>query len=75
MSHFTVLVIGPKNEIELEEALYPFWELDLSEEEMLNDPRAVFQIETTSEQAQEKYNAFVKKLPTAKQIRYAFEIF
>jgi len=47
--------------------------LDLSEEEMLNDPRAVFQIETTSEQAQEKYNAFVKKLPTAKQIRYAFD--
>lgn len=41
MSHFTVLVVGP----DVDAALYPFWELDLSEEEIQKDPRAVFEIE------------------------------
>ncbi len=39
MSHFSVLIIG---EEDIEKALYPFWELDLSAEEMRNDPRAEF---------------------------------
>jgi hypothetical protein len=42
MSHFTVLVIGENPEEQLE----PFWELDLSQDEMANDPRAVFVDET-----------------------------
>jgi hypothetical protein len=40
MSHFTVLVVGP----DVEKALYPFWELDLSDEEIQKDPRAVFDV-------------------------------
>jgi hypothetical protein len=48
MSHFSVLVIipptqHPQSAIELE--LEPFWELDLSHEEMRLDRRAVWQIE------------------------------
>ena len=43
MSHFTVLVIGAKTEEEIREALYPFWELDLSRDELVEDPRAVFE--------------------------------
>jgi len=41
MSHFTVLVIGGDPDGLLE----PYWELDLSAEEMINDPRAEFKIE------------------------------
>lgn len=43
MSHFTVLVIGVKNKQEVEEALYPYWELDLSPEEMIKDSRTLFE--------------------------------
>ena len=39
MSHYTLLIIG---EEDIEEALYPFWELDLSQEEMKEDGRAEF---------------------------------
>lgn len=38
MSHFTVLVVGDDIEAQLE----PFWELDLSNEEMASDSRAEF---------------------------------
>ena len=44
MSHFTVLVIGNNWEAQLD----PFWELDLSREELLKDPRAQFR-DTTDE--------------------------
>lgn len=49
MSHFTVMVIGndPENQLE------PFWELDLSPEDMKNDPRAVFT--DTTEEYREQY--------------------
>jgi len=73
MSHFTVLVIGPGNEEQLEEALYPFWELDLSPEEMRNDPRATFTIEMTPKEAQKAYDKFIELAPTQEQIDYAFD--
>ena len=38
MSHYTVLVIGECPEEQLE----PFWELDLSREELMEEPRAEF---------------------------------
>ena len=41
MSHFSVLVVGR----DVDAQLYPFWELDLPEEEKALDPRAVFKIE------------------------------
>lgn len=43
MSHFCVLVIGDEP---VEEQLDPFWELDLSNIEMMDDERASFQDET-----------------------------
>jgi hypothetical protein len=46
MSHFTVLVIGEN----VEEQLYPFWELDLNEEDLKADPRAEFCIEITQQE-------------------------
>ena len=72
MSHFTVLVIGPENQEQLDEALYPFWELDLSEEERKNDPRATFTVEKTSEEDQKAYDNFLATAPTQEQIDYAF---
>jgi len=44
MSHFVVIVFGDNPK----EALEPYWELDLSEEELKNDPRASF-IDCTEE--------------------------
>jgi len=50
MSHFTVLVIGE----DVEKQLEPFWELDLSEDELKDDLRSVFNDITEDEL--EKYN-------------------
>ena len=57
MSHFTVLIIGENVEDQLE----PFWELDLSQKEAEEDPRAVFN--DITEEELEKYNTkSVKKV-------------
>lgn len=42
MSHFSVLVIGPDPEAQLD----PFWELDLPAEELREDYRAAFSVHT-----------------------------
>lgn len=42
MSHFSVLVIGPDPEAQLD----PYWELDLPAEELREDYRAVFSVHT-----------------------------
>ena len=35
MSHFTLLVVGKEyGQLEVDKLLYPYWELDLSEEEL-----------------------------------------
>jgi hypothetical protein len=39
--HYTVLVIGE----DIDKILYPYWELDLSREDMKKDPRAKFKVE------------------------------
>lgn len=43
MSHFTVLIIGNN----VEKQLYPYWELDLTKEDMAKDSRAKFKVEIT----------------------------
>jgi len=50
MSHYSVLVIGENVEKQLE----PFWELDLSREEMKVDFRAVFNKEFKKEDLEKK---------------------
>lgn len=57
MSHFTVLVIG-KN---VDEQLWPFWELDLSEDEVKKDPRAEFIGDIKQEELEEKFKEFLEK--------------
>lgn len=57
MSHFTVLVIGKDWEKQLE----PFWELDLSEDEAINDKRAVF-VDTSDSYKQEYENGSTEKV-------------
>lgn len=71
MSHFTVLVIGAKNQEEVDEKLYKFWELDLSTEEMKEDSRAEFNVECELGDAIEQFEEFKDKAPTMEQIVYA----
>jgi hypothetical protein len=51
MTHFTVLVVGPDHEKQLE----PYWELDLSPEDKKNDPRAVFNVEIKKDDLENEY--------------------
>ncbi|MFA5349356.1 MAG: hypothetical protein WC309_03245 [Candidatus Paceibacterota bacterium] len=57
MSHFTVLVIGENPEKQLE----PYWELDLSIEEIKKDSRAKFSIEIEQKDLQKKFEEWGKK--------------
>jgi len=59
MSHSTVLIVGKDPEKQLE----PYWELDLSYEEIKEDPRAVFEDETeTVKKEFEKYKEIYSTL-------------
>jgi hypothetical protein len=51
MSHYSVLVVGE----DVEKALYPFWELDLSREDLIKDDRAVFKVECSVEELDAHY--------------------
>jgi hypothetical protein len=73
MSHFTVLVVGAKDEQAIAEALEPYWELDLPTSEMRTDKRAEFSVEISDEDAEQQYKEFIKSCPTEKQIKYAHE--
>ena len=53
MSHFTVLIIGENVEDQLE----PFWELDLSQKEAEEDPRAVFN--DITEEEVKRFKAYI----------------
>ena len=57
MSHYTVLVVGDN----IEEQLWPFWELDLNEEEMKMDPRSVFISQIKDSEKEEKFQEFLNK--------------
>ena len=57
MSHYTVLVIGNN----VEEQLWPFWELDLSQEEAERDARSVFVSEIKDIEKEEKFLEFLNK--------------
>jgi len=57
MSHYTVLVIGNN----VEEQLWPFWELDLSQEEAERDARSVFVSEIKDIEKEEKFSEFLNK--------------
>ena len=57
MSHYSVLVIGENVEKQLE----PFWELDLSREEMIDDFRAVFNKDFKKEDLEKEFKKFKEK--------------
>jgi len=57
MSHYTVLVIGNN----VEEQLWAFWELDLSQEEAERDARSVFVSEIKDIEKEEKFLEFLNK--------------
>lgn len=54
MSHYTILVIGENPEEHLE----PFWELDLSKEDLADDCRAEFQEEFSVEDLEKEFLEF-----------------
>jgi len=58
MSHFTLLVIG---EEDIESALSPFWELDLSQEDLMNDDRAEFIVSFKKEDLETEFKKFKEK--------------
>jgi len=57
MSHFTVLVVGD----DIDGQLYPFWELNLSEDEIKMDPRSQFILEIKHSELEKKFEEFLKK--------------
>ena len=57
MSHFTVLVVGNN----VEEQLWPYWELDLSKEEAERDSRSVFVSKIKDIEKEEKFLEFLNK--------------
>lgn len=57
MSHFTVLVIGN----DVDKQLWPYWELDLSEDVIKNDLRAEFIGDIKQEELEEKFKEFLEK--------------
>lgn len=58
MSHFSLIVIGEDYEKQLE----PFWELDLNEQELKNDPRSVFEIEILASEVPERAKKCIEDL-------------
>jgi hypothetical protein len=71
MSHFTVLVVGPKTAEEIEDVLHPYWELDLDRESLEADPRSEFCEEYSLEEAKKKCEKFLAEAPTSDQVRFA----
>lgn len=59
MSHFSVLVITKIGE-SVDDALFPFWELDLPKDEVANDPRAVPQVIISDDKLEESFNEWKK---------------
>ena len=70
--HETVLVVGVSNEDELEKALDPFYQLGctMSQDEIKEDPRSVFSIEYTKEEAEKSYQEAILDHPTKQQADY-----
>lgn len=58
MSHFSLIVIGDDYENQLE----PFWELDLSEEELKNDPRSIFEIKVPAAEVPERAKRYIEEV-------------
>jgi hypothetical protein len=75
MSHFVVLVVGANSEEEVDKALYPYWELDLSQEDMLTDPRAEFCVKIPEGEVQKAWREWKKQCPTRKDCAYAHRHF
>ena len=75
--HQAVLVIGPKNGDELEEALAPFYQMGctMDQKEIKADPRSAFRTEYTKEEAEESYQKNIKRRPTQDQISFFRENF
>jgi hypothetical protein len=66
MSHFSILVIGGNSPEFIEKQLYPYWELDLSREEKIADPRSVFSIEVPKDKIKETADEWMEKYKTKK---------
>jgi hypothetical protein len=59
MTHFVVLVIGN----DVEKQLEPFWELDLSDDEMRKDHRAVFEMKIKKDDVSKEFEKWKKEDP------------
>lgn len=71
MSHFAVLVIGAKNETEIDAVLDRFWDLDLDTEALIDDYRSEFMYKLTKEEAEEHFKKYNESCPTQEQFNYA----
>jgi hypothetical protein len=60
MSHFAVLVIGPDPDVQLD----PYWELDLSKDELAQDYRAEFAIDAPAGTFEERARAIIAGIET-----------
>lgn len=61
MSHFSVLIVHNEDQ-SIEDILFPYWELDLSEEEMKTDKRAKFNLKHTRESAEQERLKIIEEL-------------
>jgi len=63
MSHATVLIISKKNDEDtIQKMMEPYWELDLSREDLKEDPRAVFVEKFKARDLQTKFEKWVNKM-------------
>lgn len=60
MTHFPILVVAESAE-EIKEQLYPFWELDLNQEELIADPRSEFDCEIKEGDEDEAFAKFLEE--------------
>ena len=60
MSHATALIINAGTKEEVDEAMYPYWELDLKREDMFKDSRAEFNSEILVEDLEKRFQKFMK---------------
>lgn len=73
MSHATILVIQNPGDPPLDQLMHPYWELDLKYEDLIKDPRAVFQKEYTIAELQEKMDSVNKEHAENRESKEKFQ--